>query len=157
MNYTIREIQPQDNLAVEAVIRSCLIEFGANRPGTAWCDPDLHRFSEVYAGENRRYWVGVDENGVVVAGAGIGPLTDDLCELQKMYCLPHARGTGLAHRLMEACLDFAGRHYRQVYIETFRNMYAAQKFYEKYGFVPIPERPFTTEHFACDVLYLKNL
>jgi len=47
MEYRIREIEAKDNKKVENVIRTCLIEFGANREGTAWTDPDLGRFSEI--------------------------------------------------------------------------------------------------------------
>ena len=36
-------------------------------------------------------------------------------------------------------------------------MIAAQKFYEKYGFERIYEPLVKTEHFACDVRYIKNL
>ncbi len=57
MSYRIREIQKKDNAAVEHVIRSCLIEFGADHEGTAWADPDLGRFSEIYNSEGNRYWV----------------------------------------------------------------------------------------------------
>ena len=35
----IREIEEKDNKQVEKLIRTCLIEFGANKPGTAWADP----------------------------------------------------------------------------------------------------------------------
>ena len=93
MTYTIRPIEARDNEAVEAVIRACLLEFGGNRPGTAWYDPGLSRFSEVYRGEGRAYWVAVDEGGRVVGGTGIGELegVPGVCELQKMYCLPEAR------------------------------------------------------------------
>lgn len=157
MTYTIRKIEARDDPAVESVIRSCLIEFGANHEGTAWADPNLHRFSQIYNTPGNCYWVGVDENGQVVGGAGIGALEGSLCELQKMYCLPHARGTGLAHELMKTCLAYAQQYYLQCYIETFPSMIAAQKLYEKYGFRRISQRPFATGHFACDVLYLKDL
>ena len=70
MVYTIREIAPRDNRDVEGVIRSCLIEFGWNREGTAWCDPDLGRFSEVYNREGFRYWVVADGADRAVGGAG---------------------------------------------------------------------------------------
>ena len=36
-------------------------------------------------------------------------------------------------------------------------MVAAQKFYEKYGFVRIDEPLIRTEHFDCDVRYIKDL
>ena len=65
MTYTIRPIEPKDNAAVESVIRACLIEFGANHEGTAWADPDLGRFSEIYNTPGNRYWVAEDENGVL--------------------------------------------------------------------------------------------
>ena len=93
MNYIIREIEEKDNKAVEKVIRACLIEYGGNHEGTAWADPDLGRFSEIYNSEGNKYWVIEDENGKIVGGTGIGNLGNGICELQKMYCLPEARGT----------------------------------------------------------------
>lgn len=156
MDYTIRLIEPRDNAAVEQVIRSCLIEFGANHAGTAWADPDLGRFSEVYAAPGNRYWV-AESDGCIVGGTGIGALTEDICELQKMYCLPQARGTGLAHELIERALAFAAAHYKSCYLETLENMTAAQRFYEKHGFARVTEPVVQTEHYACDVRYLRAL
>ena len=159
MKYTIREIQPRDDAAVEAIIRTCLLEFGGNRPGTAWFDPGLAHFSRVYTGEARRYWVAEDETGRVVGGVGIGELDGeaDVCELQKMYCLKEARGTGAANLLIEAALAFAREHYKSCYLETFGNMTAAQKFYEKHGFRRLDAPIGNTGHFGCDVMYLKDL
>ena len=159
MNYEIREILPRDDAAVERVIRACLVEFGGDRPGTAWEDPYLGRFSQVYAPEDSRYWVAVDEAGEVVGGVGIGPLhgADGVCELQKMYTLPPVRGTGTAHWLLTLALEFARERYRQCYLETFGNMVAAQKFYEKHGFRRVEEPVADTGHWGCDVRYLKDL
>ena len=159
MNYVIREISPADNRIVESIIRTCLIEFGGNHEGTAWEDPDLGRFSEIYNTEGRKYWVAEDESGKVVGGVGIGTLDgeEDICELQKMYCLKEARGTGVAHLLMDEALSYAGKYYRQCYLETLDNMGAARRFYEKHGFSRIFEPKGKTQHFACDVLYLKDL
>lgn len=159
MKYRIRTIEKKDNQAVESVIRSCLIEFGANHEGTAWADPDLGRFSEIYNSEGNCYWVAEDENGKIVGGTGIGNLegVEDVCELQKMYCLPEARGTGLAHQLMDIALDYAGQYYEHCYLETLENMIAARKFYEKCGFHRTYEPVAETAHFACDVRYIKKL
>ena len=155
--WIIREIEAKDNLTVEQIIRSCLIEFGGDREGTAWCDPDLGRFSEIYNKPGCKYWVAENEEGKLIGGSGIGPLTSNVCELQKMYCIPQARGTGVAHELMRTCLEFAKEHYEKCYLETFSNMVAAQKFYEKYAFCRL-DRPFIeTEHFGCDVWYIKDL
>ncbi len=157
MTYTIRPIEERDNAAVEKVIRTCLMEFGANHEGTAWADPDLGRFSQIYSTPGNRYWVAEDEAGRIVAGVGIGCMTPTVCELQKMYCLPEARGTGIAHRLMGLALEYAKEYYAQCYLETLDNMIAAQKFYEKYGFRRTDHPPVQTEHFACEVRYIREV
>lgn len=157
MTYTIRPIEKKDNAAEESVIRTCLIEFGANHEGTAWADPDLGRFSEIYNTPGNRYWVAEDESGEIVGGTGIGRLTDTVCELQKMYCLPQARGTGLAAELMAIALEYARQLYEQCYLETLDNMIAAQRFYEKHGFCRTNIAPVQTAHFACEVRLIKTL
>ena len=159
MNYLIREIEERDNKDIENIIRSCLIEFGGNHDGLAWSDPDLGRFSEIYNKEGCKYWVAEDENGKVVGGVGIGKLEgmEDTCELQKMYCLPEARGTGVAYKLMDLALDFAKQYYKKCYLETLSNMIAANKFYKKYGFENLDKPIGNTGHYSCDVWYIKNL
>ena len=159
MKYTIREIKSEDNQAVESLIRTCLKEFGGDREGTAWCDPDLGRFSEIYNKPGCKYWVAVDEADAVAGGAGIGPLpgAEGVCELQKMYCLPAARGTGAAKELMKLCLDYARTVYQICYLETFSNMAAANKFYAKHGFTRLDRPMCDTGHFSCDVWYAKAL
>ena len=157
MEYKIRLIEEKDNKVIEKIIRECLIEFGGNREGLAWADPDLGRFSEIYNKEGYRYWVVEDEKGKVVGGVGIGKLTDDVCELQKMYLLKETRGTGVAHKLMKIALDYAKLYYKKCYIETLSNMIAANKFYKKYGFISLDKPYVQTAHYACDVWYIKEL
>lgn len=159
MKYNIREIEEKDNKAVEKVIRRCLIEFGANHEGTAWADPDLGKFSKIYNKEGYKYWVIEDNEGTIAGGAGIGKLTgiEEVCELQKMYCLPEARGTGISHELMKIALEYAKKYYKRCYIETLSNMVAANKFYKKYGFNKLDKPLVETEHNACDIWYIKEL
>lgn len=159
MEYIIREIEEKDNKDIENVIRNCLIEFGANHEGTAWTDPDLGKFSEIYNTDRNKYWVAENEDGKIVGGVGIGKLDgiEDVCELQKMYCLPESRGTGVSHKLMDTALEYAKQYYKRCYLETLENMVAAQKFYEKYGFERVYEPVVKTEHFACDIKYIKKL
>ena len=159
MRYNIREIEEKDNKEDEKVIRTCLIEFGANHEGTAWADPDLGKFSEIYNKEGHKYWIIEDNRGSIVGGAGIGKLIgiEEVCELQKMYCLPEARGTGISHELIEIVLEYAKKYYKRCYIETLNNMIAANKFYKKYGFNKLDKPLVATEHNACDVWYIKEL
>lgn len=159
MKYIVREIEEKDNKEVENVIRTCLIEFGANHKGTAWSDPNLGRFSKIYNTPGNKYWVAENEEEKIVGGVGIGRLEgiDDVCELQKMYCLPEVRGAGISHKLMDTSLEYARQYYSRCYLETLENMVAAHKFYEKYGFERIYQPIVKTEHFACDVRYIKDL
>ena len=157
MNCNIREIQARDNGIIELIIRNCLIEFNGNREGTVWSDPELRRLSEFYNSDNKKYWVA--ESDKIVGGVGIAPLggIDGVCELQKMYCIPEVRGTGVSHKLIDTALSWAKKYYDRCYLETFSNMIAAQKFYEKYGFTRIDKPLGNTGHYACDVMYIKNL
>ncbi|WMT43131.1 GNAT family N-acetyltransferase [Paenibacillus sp. D2_2] len=154
----IREIEKKDNKQVESLIRTCLIEFGANKPGTAWADPNLSDFYHLYRADGSKYWV-VEEEGKIIAGCGIGPVNgfSHICELQKMYALQEARGTGAASQLLEIALDYAKDHYKQCYLETLSNMIAANKFYTKKGFKSLDKPLNATDHFACDAWYIIDL
>lgn len=154
----IRQIEEKDNKEVELLIRTCLIEFGANKPGCAWSDPNLGCFFQVYQGDKSKYWV-VEDNNKIVAGCGIRPLTgvENVCELQKMYSLSEVRGSGIANELLKISLDFAKKYYKECYLETFSNMVSANKFYKKHGFIQLDKPLIETEHYACDVWYIKTL
>lgn len=159
MPYTVRPIEPRDNAAIEAIVRNSLTEFGGNREGFAWADPGLSCMSEVYAAEGSAYWVAEDEAGTVVGGMGIAPLEgeDGTCELQKLYCIPEARGTGAAHLLMAEGMAFASARYRRCYLETMGNMHAAHRFYAKYSFQRLNGPLGNTGHHGCDVWMAKDL
>lgn len=156
----IRLIEQKDNARVAEIIRQCLTEYGcAGRMDTAWGDPYLDRFSEVYVHDNDSYWVAENDEGIVVAGVGIGPLTNEVnvCELQKMYCLPEYRGLGIAQKLLDEALSFAVKYYDVCYLETRDNMDRAKRFYEKNGFEYTSKTCGCTGHGGCDYHYIKRL
>ena len=45
----LRPLHPLDETALSRVIRAALVEFGADRPGFAWQDPELDAMSKTYA------------------------------------------------------------------------------------------------------------
>lgn len=156
----IRLIEQRDNARVAEIIRQCLTEYGcAGRMDTAWGDPYLDRFSEVYVHDNDSYWVAENEDGIVVAGVGIGPLTgvDNVCELQKMYCIPEYRGTGISQKLLDTAISFASKYYRECYLETLDNMDRAKRFYERNGFVHTTGTYGNTGHSGCEYHLIKTL
>ncbi|KAA9004208.1 GNAT family N-acetyltransferase [Paenibacillus spiritus] len=156
----IRTITPADNPGIETIIRQCLIEFGGNREGLAWQDESLNRLSDYYEAEGRAYWVAFSSTGRMLGGCGIaefGSPEQGVCELQKMYLLPEARGTGAAAILLRTALEFAEQHYQSCYLETLQTMEAANRFYLKHGFRPLPAPLAGSEHFACDAWYMRKL
>lgn len=81
----------------------------------------LDNLFSLYQDFESTYFV-VELNHNLVGGAGIHRLDgndDSICELQKMYLLPVARGKGIGRILMEKCLQFASEQgYKQCYLET---------------------------------------
>ncbi|OWA37576.1 hypothetical protein B9G55_05860 [Saccharibacillus sp. O16] len=157
-NMEIRTLRAEDNPTIERIIRECLIEFGGNREGLAWEDDSLSALSAFYEGKDREYWVAIEE-GRLLGGCGIAPFADsqEVCELQKMYLIAEARGTGAAGMLMRTALDFAAQHYRHCYLETLNTMKAAHRFYRKHGFRELDGPLEGTEHYACDAWYMRPL
>lgn len=160
MNYTIRKIEPKDNLKIASVIRNIFEELDAPKVGTAYADPHLNTLFEVYQAENEIYFV-VEKDEMILGGCGVGNLMDGefkICELQKMYLAKEARGKGIAQELMQKCLEFAKQvGYNKCYIETLPFMKDAQKLYVKSGFTYIDAPMGSTGHNACDVFMIKDL
>lgn len=160
MPLLLRPIQSCDDADLAAIIRAALTEFGANRPGFAWADPELDRLSQVYAQPDHQYLVALLD-GQLVGGAGIGPFSCHLqgvCELQKMYLAPEARGKGVGHALMQALLSKAQElGFEHCYLETFGPMDSAQKLYLANGFVPLDAPWGDSGHSACDRWFAQKL
>ncbi len=156
----IREIQEQDNKAVAAIVRDVLMEMGAPKIGTAYSDPHLDSLFDVYNVPRSVYFV-LEKNKKVIGCAGIGPLENEaetICELQKMYFLPEARGLGLGTQMMEKCLQSAKDFgYEKCYLETMPYMNDAQKLYKKVGFEYLCNPMGNTGHTSCPVWMIKQL
>lgn len=159
-DFLIREIEPRDNSQLAKVVREVIVEMGAPTVGTAYEDSATDQMYETYQKERTKYFV-LEHNNQVVGGGGIAPLSgaeETICELQKMYFLPVARGKGLGSELIEKCLKFAKEMgFKTCYLETLPYMKAAQKLYTKNGFVHICGPMGNTGHYSCDVWMTKEL
>ena len=158
--FTIRPIEPRDDAAIAAIIRTVMPEFGATGCGFAISDPEVDWMSRAYAAPRSAYFV-VERDGVVVGGGGVAPLDggpEDTCELRKMYFLPEARGLGAGAAMMARCLGAArGFGFARCYLETLTGMDAAMKLYARSGFRRIDAPMGATGHGGCNTFYLLDL
>lgn len=157
---TIRPIEQRDDVAIAAVIRSVMPEFGAIGDGFAINDPEVDFMRRAYAIPRAAYFV-VERDGIVSGGGGVASLIGgdaDTCELRKMYFLPELRGLGVGQQIMERCLDAARTFgFRRCYLETLKGMDAAMRLYERNDFARIPAPMGDTGHGGCNTFYLRAL
>jgi len=157
---TIREIEPKDNQQLKGVIQKVLVEMGVPKVGTAYEDVALNNMYSTYDKPKMKYFV-VEENNNIIGGAGIAPLENgdpSICELQKMYFLPEARGRGIGAKMMEECLNYAkAAGFEQVYIETLPYMESARKLYARSGFESLEKPMGDTGHYNCTMWMIKGI
>ncbi len=156
----IREIEKRDDEQIAQVIRAVLIEMGVPKVGTAYADKSLDSMTANYTIERAAYFV-IENHGEIIGGAGIAPLDNfdgNICELQKMYFLPKARGKGLGTQIMSVCLKKAKSfRFEKCYLETLPYMIDATKLYAKSGFDNLNGPLGDTGHYSCNVWMIKSL
>ena len=157
---SIRFIEPKDNVALAAVIRAALTEFGANKPGTVYFDPTTDQLFQLFETPGSVYYVAEKDNEIL-GGCGIFPtvgLPNKTCELVKLYLAPSARGTGLGKALMLKAMAWAKEAgYEQVYLETMPELSNAVTMYEKLGYNRLTKALGNSGHDGCSIWMLKAL
>jgi putative acetyltransferase len=156
----IRNIEPADNVAIAAVIRNALAEFGANKPGTVYYDPTTDHLFELFQQAGSVYYI-AEIDGTIVGGCGIFPtegLPEATCELVKLYLNNSARGNGLGKSLLLKAMDWAKHNgYDQVYLESMPELSKAVAIYENVGFEKLNKALGKSGHDGCDIWMLKKL
>ncbi len=157
---SIRGIQPSDDAALANIIRNCLLEFGAAKPGTVFFDPTTDHLYDLFKKERSQYFV-VTKDNEVLGGAGIFPtvnLPDGTCELVKLYLAPAARGLGLSKQLIERCMQAASENnFTRLYLESMPELTVAVPLYEKLGFRYLDRALGESGHTGCDIWMVKDL
>lgn len=80
------------------------------------------------------------EGELAVCCGGLKRLSDETCEIKRMYVVPEARGRGIASLLLEA-LEDAGRAlgYSLARLDTGPKQPHAQRMYERAGYVAVAD------------------
>jgi len=150
-SFTIRSIAADDNAEIARIIRACLKEFGADKPGTVYYEDCTDHLYEVFREKDSSYFI-AEENGIMLGGGGIFPspgLPNGTCEMVKMYLLPESRGKGIGIALINKCFDTAKQNgFNTVYIESMLVLDRAIKLYESYGFKRLTAPLGNTGHYS---------
>ena len=156
----IREIRPEDNMQIEAIMRACFAEFGLPISGSSLEDEEVSQMYEGFQTERATYFI-VEDDGIVVGGGGVKQLigaNDDTCELQKMYFDPIARGKGYGRKLFDKCIETARNFgYKTCYLESASQLKTAIRLYELNGFNYLDKPLGNTGHVICGVWMKKNI
>ena len=157
----IRPLEERDNAVLAQIIRSTLVEFGANHPGTVYYDEETDRLHSVFSAAPRSAYFVAEKDGALLGGGGIYPtagLPEDTCELVKMYLLPEGRGLGLGRKLIELCISTAKeKGFTRIYLETMPELKLALNAYAKLGFRYLDGPMGSSGHFGCELWMLKEL
>lgn len=160
--WILRPIRPVDDAAIATIVRTVMTEHGCSGPGFALHDAEVVAMSANYRSDTSRYFV-VEHGGTVHGGAGFARLHGSdasaaVCELRKMYFLPALRGLGLGRAMLSLLLDeMRAAGFRRCYLETTRQMVAAQRLYRAAGFLPQGAAEGATGHHGCDTFYSREL
>jgi putative acetyltransferase len=149
--FKIRSIAADDNVEIARIIRACLKEFGADKPGTVYYEESTDRLFEVFREKGSAYFI-AEHNGIMLGGGGIFPspgLPKGTCEMVKMYLLPEFRGKGIGIALINKCFDTARQMgFNTIYIESMLVLDRAIALYEKFGFKRLSEPLGNTGHYS---------
>lgn len=118
-----------------------------NIPINLEAQPDLNNICDFYQIRNGNFWVALINNKVVgtIALLDIG---NKLGALRKMFVSPEFRGKelGVGQKLLDILLEWAEqKKFKEILLGTTEKFIAAQRFYEKNGFVEIEEEKLPLE------------
>lgn len=156
----IHEIKEEDNPFIAEIIRRVMTEFGADPATTVLGEESINHMFENYQNPRSIYYV-AKVDGRIAGGSGIKQLdgtAENICELQRMFLLPEARGKGIGKSLIQLCVEKAkGFGYEMIYLESLTQMKDAFTLYEKTGFRKIEKPLGFTGHGGCNIFMVLNL
>lgn len=155
----LRQIQAPDVTKVAQLIRTSLEEFGLDKPGTAYFDPQLDDLWSYYNKLPRSAYYIIEEAEEILGVGGFGPISESIAELQKLYVSSDQRGRGFSSLLLKKIFTAAKeKGYAQLYLETAKELALAVAVYEHFGFEKLPQAlPDEAGHSAMDIWMIKEL
>ncbi len=141
-NRVIRTYEARDHQPVWELHQEGLRDTGALYPNAdpKW-DDDLRDIEGVYLGEGSHFWV-AEQAERLTGMAAVLREDAETARLRRMRVTAASRRKGLGQRLLEIAEEFCRAHgYRRIVLDTTDRQQAAQRLYEKNGYVRTGERP----------------
>ena len=102
-------------------------------------DKEFSVFNRMY-GEARGAYIFARIHGEIAGGVGLRMLSNDICEMKRLFVYEHYRGCGLAYRLCQELLSLSkSMSYCKMRLDTISRLVKANSLYEKIGFRDIPK------------------
>ncbi|MCS7236658.1 MAG: GNAT family N-acetyltransferase [Thermoguttaceae bacterium] len=150
----IRVASNKDAEQIKELVFSVMREFGLS-PEPNGLDSDLDDIEGNYLRGGGLFEVVETPDGKIVGTAGLMIRPAGVAELRKMYVRKDLRRRGLGKTLLEHMLAHAEKQgIHEVELETNSCLQDAIRLYVKYGFEPIPRKPFSRR---CDQVYRLKL
>lgn len=122
-------------------------------PITADINSGVLRAEEEYHYNNAyNFWYATDHAGAIIGCVGLKKIDAHHAEVKKFFVEKKYRRRGVAQKLMVTLLKAAIKHgFENLYLGTVDRLKAAQRFYEKYGFVRIVQKDLPNKFDVCPV------
>ncbi len=118
----------------------------------------LRAEEDFYYNNSYNFWYATDEGGTIIGSVGLKKIDDQNGEIKKLFVHQSYRGKNVAPKLMNALVRAALKHrFETLYLGTVDKLHAAQRFYEKYGFVRIAKQDLPSGFEVCplDTVFFK--
>ncbi len=107
---------------------------------------------EYYFNGSYNFWFAVNHNGQVIGSIGLKKIDHKTAEIKKFFVAAEYRGKGVAIKLLDKLIKSAIKHkFKFLYLGTVDLLKAAQRFYEKFGFVRINENELPNRFDKCPI------
>ncbi len=139
--FLIRPATNDDIISVKQIIFTCLKEY-ALPPDINGKDSDLNNIEKNYFSNDGFFGVVVNTNTNQLVGTfGLFPVSENICELRKMYLSKEVRGKGLGKSILNTAINKAReKHYKKIILETISPLTTAIYLYKQFGFKEITPR-----------------
>jgi len=98
-------------------------------------EAEMQDLETIYAPPKGLLVIAKDGDGNVAGGVGIAPVSDDVCEMKRLFVRHAWRETHLGRRLANRTVDFArSAGYRVLRLDTLERLHSSIKLYKSMGF-----------------------